>query len=54
MDVFERDVTIATPVLGSMEFYLAVDPPSTLAFEGEFAFRTETVSCSYAVVLKDI
>ena len=37
-----------------MEFYLAVDPPSTLAFEGEVAFRTKTVSRSDAVVFKDI
>jgi hypothetical protein len=34
MDVFERDVTIAASIFRSMEFYLAVDPPSTLAFEG--------------------
>ncbi|RYN15618.1 hypothetical protein AA0113_g12504 [Alternaria arborescens] len=54
MDVFERDVTVAAPVLGSMEFYLTVDPPSALAFEGEVAFRTETVSRSDAVVFKDI
>ena len=54
IDVFERDVTVATPVFGSMEFYLMVNPPSTLALEGEVTFRTETVSCSDAVVLKNI
>ncbi|CAN9415258.1 unnamed protein product [Alternaria alternata] len=54
MDVFERDVTVAAPVLRSMEFYLAVGPPSTLAFEGQVAFRTVTVSRSDAVVFKDI
>jgi hypothetical protein len=54
MDVFERDVTVATSVFGSMEFYLAVDPTSTLAFEGEVTFRTKTVSRSDAVVFKDI
>ena len=54
MDVFERDVTVATPIFRSMEFYLAVDPLSTLAFEGEVAFRTETLSRSDAVVFKDI
>jgi hypothetical protein len=54
MDVFERDVTVATPVFGNMEFYLMVNLPSTLALEGEVTFRTETVSCSDAVVLKDI
>ena len=52
--VFERDVTVATPVFGNMEFYLMVNLPSTLALEGEVTFRTETVSCSDAVVLKDI
>ena len=54
MDVFERDVTVAAPVFRSMEFYLAVSPPSALAFEGEVAFRTETVSRSDAVVFDDI
>jgi hypothetical protein len=34
MDVFERDVTVTAPVFRSMEFYLAVSPPSALAFEG--------------------
>jgi hypothetical protein len=34
MDVFERDVTVAAPVFGSMEFYLAVSRPSALTFEG--------------------
>jgi hypothetical protein len=53
MDVFERDVTVATSVFGSMEFSL-VDPPSTLAFEGDVTFRTEKVSCSNAVIFKDI
>ena len=52
--VFERDVTVATPVFGNMEFYLMVNLPSTLALEGEVTFRTETVSCSDAVVLKNI
>ena len=37
-----------------MEFHLIVNPLSTLALEGEVTFRTETVSCSDAVVLKDI
>jgi hypothetical protein len=54
MDVFERDVTVAAPVFRSMEFYLAVGPPSALAFERQVAFRTETVSRSDAVVFKDI
>ena len=54
MDVFERDVTVAAPVFRSMEFYLAVSPPSTLAFEGQVAFRTETVACGDAVVFQDI
>ena len=54
MDVFERDVTVATPIFRSMEFYLAVDPLSTLAFEGEVAFRTETVSRSDAVVFDSV
>jgi hypothetical protein len=54
MDVFERDVTVATPIFRSMEFYLAVGPPSALTFEGQVAFRTVTVSRSDAVVFKDI
>jgi hypothetical protein len=54
MDVFERDVTVAAPVLRSMEFYLAVGPPSALAFEWQVAFRTVTVSRSDAVIFKDI
>lgn len=54
MDVFKRDVTVATPVLRSIKFYLAVGPSSTLAFEGQVAFRTETVARSDAVVFKDI
>jgi hypothetical protein len=54
MDVFERDVTVATPVFRSMELYLLVNLPSTLALEREVTLRTETVSCSDAVVLKDI
>jgi hypothetical protein len=54
IDVFERDVTVATPIFRSMEFYLAVSPPSALTFEGQVAFRTVTVSRSDAVVFKDI
>jgi hypothetical protein len=54
MDVFERDVTVAAPVFRSMEFNLAVDPPSALALEGQVAFRTETVARSDAVVFQDI
>lgn len=34
IDVFKRDVTVAAPVFRGIEFYLAVGPPSALAFEG--------------------
>jgi hypothetical protein len=54
MDVFERYVTVATTVLGSMELYLAVVLPGALTFEGEVAFRTETMPSSIVVVFKDI
>lgn len=54
VDIFERDVTVATTILGSMELYLAVIFPSALAFEGEVAFRTETMPSSNVVVFKDI
>jgi hypothetical protein len=54
MDVFERDFTVAAPIFRSMEFYLAVSLPSALAFEGQVAFRTETVACGDAVVFQDI
>ncbi|EMD66388.1 hypothetical protein COCSADRAFT_169339 [Bipolaris sorokiniana ND90Pr] len=37
-----------------MELYLAVIFPSALAFEGEVAFRTETMPSSNVVVFKDI
>ena len=54
VDIFERDVTVATTVLGSMELHLAVIFPSALAFEGEIAFRTEAMPSSNVVVFKDI
>jgi hypothetical protein len=54
MDVFKRDVTVTAPVFRSMEFYLAVGRQSALAFEGQVAFRTVTVSRSDAVVFQDI
>ncbi|KAL6153464.1 hypothetical protein ACJQWK_11230 [Exserohilum turcicum] len=54
MDIFESYVTVATTVLRSMELHLAVIFPSALAFEGEVAFRTETMPSSNVVVFKDI
>lgn len=54
MDVFKRDVTVATSVLGSVEPRIAMVLPSGLAFEGMVAFRTKAMTRSSAMVFKDI
>lgn len=54
IDIFEREVTVATFIFGSMELCLMVDFPGTLAFKGKVAFRTKTVPRSDVVVFKNI